>query len=228
MGSETICDHSRVRVLAALALTGLGAFSLFLAGFYSPYTDDASTVSEPASIVWLASACVTIGLGCLGAGLRTQTGTAALGLAVGLTAATVVALLIETPSKDYLTADLSEGDFTSQTFKVAGEAVPVAAAGELSVGFENDGKDHAVDWSIGCNSMSAEVEIKGGTLLTSGVGGTLIGCPRRVAAQERLLDQFFREDPSWRLDGQVLSLSGGEVSIQLGDYSLRTRSSRRL
>lgn len=205
-----------MRVLTSLALAGLGALSLFLAGYYSPYTDDASTVAEPWSVVWLGVACAVIGLSCVGAAWPTKTGSVALGLAALLTAATAVALLIEPPGKTYALAADEDGDFTSESLTVAGEVVPVSSGGVLSVSFKSDGESDVVAWTIGCNSMGAEVEIEDDTLLTGGFDQTLVGCRKRVAAQERLLGRFFQSDPKWELHGETLYLSDkADLSIAL-------------
>ena len=88
-----------MRARVALALAGLGALSLFLAGFYSPFADDASTVSERTSLVWLVVACATIGLSVVGATSGGRAGALGLALAASLNAATIVVILVAPPGK---------------------------------------------------------------------------------------------------------------------------------
>jgi heat shock protein HslJ/tRNA A37 threonylcarbamoyladenosine synthetase subunit TsaC/SUA5/YrdC len=74
---------------------------------------------------------------------------------------------------------------------------------------------------VGCNSLGTAVAA--GELLTAGrvsiegIGGTQVGCQPPLRDQEEWLKTFLMSKPSWRLDGDELTLEAGGTTITLLD-----------
>lgn len=77
------------------------------------------------------------------------------------------------------------------------------------------GDDRGLSWKADCNTAGAKVEITADRLIVGQVLSTEIGCPGRRQRQDRELVAFFDADPSWALDGDRLTLSGGSVEVAL-------------
>ncbi|MCL4287916.1 MAG: META domain-containing protein [Thermoleophilia bacterium] len=82
----------------------------------------------------------------------------------------------------------------------------------VTVTFEAGG---GLTWKADCNTAGADVEVTADRLLVGQIAATEIGCPGRPAKQDRDLGAFFASDPTWGLDGDRLTLSGGGVEAVL-------------
>ncbi|HZX08268.1 META domain-containing protein [Kribbella sp.] len=92
---------------------------------------------------------------------------------------------------------------------------------------KNEGEPRV--WDIlrahcGCNSMGTSVAagelLTGGHLSIPGVGGTQVGCRPPLRDQEEWLKTFLTSTPSWRLNGDELTLAAGGTTITLLDRKL--------
>jgi heat shock protein HslJ/tRNA A37 threonylcarbamoyladenosine synthetase subunit TsaC/SUA5/YrdC len=77
---------------------------------------------------------------------------------------------------------------------------------------------------VGCNRIGAAVGagelLTDGTLRVHGLGGTQVGCEPPLRDQEEWLKTFLTSGPTWRLDGDELTLTSGETTITLLDEKL--------
>jgi len=81
----------------------------------------------------------------------------------------------------------------------------------IQLGFDGD----QVSADAGCNHLSGTVAVDGDTLTASNVGGTEMGCPDGRNDQDVWLSQFLTAGPDAVLAGDTLTLTGGEVVIEL-------------
>lgn len=74
---------------------------------------------------------------------------------------------------------------------------------------------------VGCNSMGTAVAagelLTHGRLWIDGIGGTQVGCQPPLRDQEEWLKTFLTSNPSWRLNGDELTLTSGSTTITLLD-----------
>ncbi|MFI5695498.1 META domain-containing protein [Kribbella sp. NPDC051586] len=77
---------------------------------------------------------------------------------------------------------------------------------------------------VGCNSLGTATAagelLAGGRLSIEGIGGTLVGCEPPLRDQEEWLKTFLMSKPSWRLDGDELTLTSGGSTITLLDRKI--------
>lgn len=75
--------------------------------------------------------------------------------------------------------------------------------------------------NVGCNRIGAVVAagelLTGGSLSIRGFGGTQVGCRPPLRYQEDWLKTFLTSKPSWRLNGDELTLVSGGTTITLLD-----------
>lgn len=68
----------------------------------------------------------------------------------------------------------------------------------------------------GCNTMGADYEVDHGTLRWTGeVMSTLMGCAADLQAQDEWLNRLFTDGVDAEIDGDVLTLTTSEVSLEL-------------
>jgi heat shock protein HslJ len=74
---------------------------------------------------------------------------------------------------------------------------------------------------VGCNSLGTATAagelLTAGRLSIEGIGGTQVGCRPPLRDQEEWLKTFLMSKPSWRLDGDELTLEAGGTTITLLD-----------
>ncbi|MEV0289918.1 MULTISPECIES: META domain-containing protein [unclassified Kribbella] len=74
---------------------------------------------------------------------------------------------------------------------------------------------------VGCNRMGTAVAagelLADGSLWIDGLGGTQVGCQPPLRDQEEWLKTFLTSKPSWRLNGDELTLTSGGTTITLLD-----------
>jgi heat shock protein HslJ/tRNA A37 threonylcarbamoyladenosine synthetase subunit TsaC/SUA5/YrdC len=77
---------------------------------------------------------------------------------------------------------------------------------------------------VGCNSLGAAAAagelLADGSLWISGIGGTQVGCRPPLRDQEEWLKTFLMSKPSWRLNGDELTLASGGTTITLLDRKI--------
>ncbi|HET6738695.1 MAG TPA: META domain-containing protein [Kribbella sp.] len=77
---------------------------------------------------------------------------------------------------------------------------------------------------VGCNALGTAVGagelLAGGRLTVSGLGGTQVGCEPPLRDQEEWLMTFLTSEPSWRLNGDELTLTSGGTTITLLDRKI--------
>lgn len=81
----------------------------------------------------------------------------------------------------------------------------------VTLGFETD----ALGANAGCNTMSGGYTITDGTLDVSTMAATMMACDDALMAQDTWLSEFLTSGPDITLDGDTLTLSGGETTITL-------------
>lgn len=105
-------------------------------------------------------------------------------------------------------ADALEG----RTF-VATEFTPdgIVDGSEIAVTFE----DGAVIVMAGCNTQRGGYSIADGVLSVDPMMSTMMACDEALMAQDTSLATFFSSSPSIALDGDVLTVSGGDTELTL-------------
>jgi heat shock protein HslJ len=81
-------------------------------------------------------------------------------------------------------------------------------------------------WRADCNTAGADVEITADRLRIGKIASTAMGCPEPRQQQDEELSDFFGSDPSWQLDGNRLTLSGGSIEVALQADRSRAGSGR--
>ena len=82
----------------------------------------------------------------------------------------------------------------------------------VTVTFEDDG---GLTWQARCNTAAADVEITDDRLEVGRIASTEMGCEESAMEQDDELSAFFAADPSWSLDGNRLTLSSEQGSIEV-------------
>ncbi|NGP04088.1 META domain-containing protein [Rhodococcus sp. 14C212] len=95
---------------------------------------------------------------------------------------------------------------------VSGPQIP--GGGPLVVEFPDAGRIAA---TAGCNRSFGSVELGDGVLRADRLGSTLMSCPPPLDRADTWLSDLLASEPRWRLDGDVLTLDGGNVSVSLLD-----------
>jgi heat shock protein HslJ len=129
------------------------------------------------------------------------------------------------------------GDTTSPTTGVTPSSTPVAAVADLDgttyestsvdghelvpgepvrVSFEGD----TMSVSAGCNTLFGAYDVTDGTLAWSGEpASSLVGCEPELADQDAWLADFFTTGAEATLDGSTLTLTQGDVVMELADVA---------
>ena len=74
-------------------------------------------------------------------------------------------------------------------------------------------EDTEFSMGAGCNSMFGSYEIRGGLLVSEGVGSTEIGCEQTLHEQDEWLATFMTSSPGISLDGDTLTLTGEDATL---------------
>lgn len=100
--------------------------------------------------------------------------------------------------------------------EVVGDKIP--GGGPMTLRF-TDGRISA---NSGCNSAGGTVDLSNHILHTSPLAGTLMACPGDRGRSDAWQSNFLESDPTWRLDGDRLTLTGKTVTIHLTDKKVVT------
>lgn len=101
--------------------------------------------------------------------------------------------------------------------EVVGGAIP--GGGPLTLTFA----DGRVSANSGCNTSSGTVDLTDHVLRpTSPLAGTLMACPGDRGNADAWQTAFLESGPTWRLDGDTLTLTGETVTVHLTDKKIVT------
>lgn len=67
----------------------------------------------------------------------------------------------------------------------------------------------------GCNHLSGKASLDDGTLSVQNLGGTEIGCPGDLGAQDQWLTELLTAGPTLTLADDTLTLTSGDVVVEL-------------
>jgi heat shock protein HslJ len=109
--------------------------------------------------------------------------------------------------------DLVGRSFRSTGVTDSGEQRPLVSDTEITMSVSADAPQE-LNWSAGCNSFGADVEVTADRLLVGRVGGTLMGCPGALGVQEAMVAALFKADPRWKLTGDELLVTSGDTGIR--------------
>ena len=82
---------------------------------------------------------------------------------------------------------------------------------EIRISFE---EDH-VSATAGCNTVGGAYTAENGLLSVSEPSATLMACDPKLMTQDDQLIGFLTDDPSITVSGDVLTLSGADVTVEM-------------
>lgn len=108
---------------------------------------------------------------------------------------------------------LAWGVFAATSLTEGGQPVAIAGTG-IVVSFGTLLGPGYLGANAGCNGMSAAYEVVGDQIITTGGAQTAIGCGEALEDQEDWVFGLLGDDPTYALDGEVLTLTaGGKVMV---------------
>ena len=109
---------------------------------------------------------------------------------------------------------ISIEDLDGRTFaSVRVEGHALVDGSQVRLGFKGD----ELQADAGCNHLFGTLAIDGGTLRTSNMGGTEMGCPDGLNDQDAWLTEFLSAGPEATLDGGTLTLTKDDVVMELAE-----------
>lgn len=78
----------------------------------------------------------------------------------------------------------------------------------------------ALAFNAGCNQLGGTISLGGGVLTMDGYGGTEMGCDPALQAQDEWLGELLKEGPTWKLEGDTLTLTRGSTTLVLQDREI--------
>jgi heat shock protein HslJ len=113
------------------------------------------------------------------------------------------------------TVAVSAGDLNGRTFlstEIMGH--DLVAGTRVQISFHDD----QLSASAGCNTLGGAFTVEdGGLTLSSELFSTAMGCEDDLATQDEWLAGFLTDGPQVELNGDSLSLTGGEVTMEMLD-----------
>lgn len=112
-------------------------------------------------------------------------------------------------------SDSGESDLTGLSFvstELLGTEIP--GGGPLMLEFPEPGQIAA---TAGCNRSFGPVELTGGVVATEQLASTMMACAPPADGADRWLADLLATQPTWALDGDVLTLTSGSVTVTLTD-----------
>src|SRR6266545_2259163 len=91
---------------------------------------------------------------------------------------------------------------------------PYQLAEKTLVRLQFTGDDRLIA-SAGCNSMQGTVRLDGAKIQVSDLASTGMGCEQQIMEQDAWLSRFLSAKPSWKLDGDTLTVSSSTTEITL-------------
>lgn len=98
--------------------------------------------------------------------------------------------------------------------EVVGDQIP--GGGPMTLTF-TDGRISA---NSGCNSAGGTVDLSNHIVHTSPLASTLMACTDGRDGADAWQNTFLESDPTWRLDGDQLTLTGKSVTVHLTDKKI--------
>ena len=95
-----------------------------------------------------------------------------------------------------------------------GEPHELVEGTRIRVKFVHEDHD-VVRWRSGCNQFGAGVEVTPKRLEVGQIGGTEVGCAKRLHRQDEWIARVFGSDPKWIRQGRRLKLRAGDDAITL-------------
>jgi heat shock protein HslJ len=104
--------------------------------------------------------------------------------------------------------------FLSTSVTEDGQPRKLTEKAQVRLQFFDDGRLMA---AIGCNSMGGPVNLDGQKINVSELAMTGMGCDQARHEQDTWLAKFLGSKPSWRMDGDKLTVSSDTIEIVLAD-----------
>ncbi len=95
-----------------------------------------------------------------------------------------------------------------------GKAKQLAPNTRIQLQFKDDGQLSA---NAGCNSMGGKVSTGGGKLSVDELAMTNMGCDAPRHAQDDWFAKFLQAEPTWKLEADKLTVTGGSTALVLQD-----------
>jgi heat shock protein HslJ len=113
--------------------------------------------------------------------------------------------------------EVTYADLDGRTFVSTGSTgYEIVADTTISLSFE----DERISAAAGCNTQNGGVEVADGQLrLTSQLASTMMGCEEPLMAQDQWVASFLEADPDITLDGDAMTLTVGDESLELSAES---------
>lgn len=102
-------------------------------------------------------------------------------------------------------------DRTFLSTEVEGEPIP--GGGPLTLTFGTD----RISANAGCNTASGTVAFEGDVMQVGQLASTLMGCTGDTAGADQWVDTLLSSNPTWRLDGDTLTLRNADQTVTLLD-----------
>ncbi|WP_446222921.1 META domain-containing protein [Nocardia sp. IBHARD005] len=135
-------------------------------------------------------------------------------LAVLLALAGMVVAGCGSPDKEPVDDSATPMGHTYISTEVVGDKIP--GGGPMTLTF-TDGRIAA---NSGCNSAGGTVDLSNNVVHTSPLASTLMACPGEREGVDAWQNNFLESDPTWRLDGDRLTLTGQSVTVHLTDKKI--------
>lgn len=93
------------------------------------------------------------------------------------------------------------------------EGLPIPGGGPMNLSFTED----RVSSNSGCNTATGPVNLEGNVVTVDQLASTLMGCQDDRGESDGWQDGLLRSKPTWKLDGDTLTLSGNGSTVTLLD-----------
>lgn len=102
--------------------------------------------------------------------------------------------------------------YLSLTVTEDGEAKALVPDTRIRLDFRDDG---VLSANAGCNWQGGYISTDGGKLSIDGIGGTEMSCGPAGDAQEKWLERLLLDKPTWKLEGDLLTITRGSTTMVL-------------
>ena len=79
--------------------------------------------------------------------------------------------------------------------------------------------DGRISADAGCNTQNGDADVVDGVLEVGDLASTMMACDEPLMAQEQWLGGFLEDGPEVTLDGTTMTLTSGEVVMELTEPS---------
>jgi heat shock protein HslJ len=104
--------------------------------------------------------------------------------------------------------------FLSTAVTEGGKPYQLAENSRVRLQFTGDDRLIA---DAGCNSMQGSVRVSDGRLEVSDLASTGMACERPIMEQDQWLSRLLSAKPSWKLDGDTLTVASSDIAMTLKD-----------